>query len=49
VALSDCDDIGVLANFRLAANMTHAAAIALEVGGAIVGTAGAVRHCLSAL
>eukprot|EP00750_Incisomonas_marina_P008546 INCI15511.2.p1 GENE.INCI15511.2~~INCI15511.2.p1 ORF type:complete len:720 (+),score=138.36 INCI15511.2:139-2298(+) len=32
VALSDCNDIGVLVDFRVAANVSHAAAIALKAG-----------------
>ncbi len=32
VALSDCNDIGALVDFRLAANRSHAAAIALKAG-----------------
>jgi beta-glucosidase-like glycosyl hydrolase len=32
VVLSDCNDIGVLADFRFAANATHAAALALAAG-----------------
>jgi beta-glucosidase len=32
VALSDCNDIGVLADFRIAANRSHAAALALKAG-----------------
>ena len=32
VALSDCDDIGVLQDFRVAANASHGAALALKAG-----------------
>ena len=32
VALSDCNDIGVLEDFRIAANRSHAAALALKAG-----------------